>query len=929
MTWIDQLFDELAAAGAGPGVGIMAEEWMDRFPFTDNMLSGFIRQVERDEALNAVLASGEMTSLCSPSESLSSIRFRGELLGLSSKVLIFSKNRELAKKAYKILCLLRRVKAGDLSASDFGKLVFKATRTTDSRKAYFEIFMHIPTIIRTGQLVLWDDFSTLADTHALQPSNYLALSERILVDTSRLRCYKEPDLRKIPLDWSVNKRKTYALHARLSNMLRDGMGRSPDSYSSTKFLNLCKDHPYLGLRFVDGLLPKNITELLKEEFGGCNCDRLSFTIPAKPDKIKEFIDNPFRLIKQIQVHIPGQELDSTLRRIHSAQALQNIKENNGSLVSSPLREVEAYNPPQIRPPNLYVEENDEQRFESDSESDLESEDEVEDYCTLPPKLGFFRKVRRSYAFISRKLLWDNRNTFFHSIPDVANTYDSCISVQKPNGLYHATVFFLGRTFEATAGGKRDSRTECMKKVFEFLYENFPEAYLRYLPVHLMVSIDLKGDVRYLVEKALGLLQPSELSSTLSEDEETLITMFEDHIGYHFKDRELLRRAVTETQFSCASLSYERLEFLGDSLLQKVSGELLYERFADPEIHGPGWLTVARSSLVDNRTLAFIAVLIGIPRFLGNPTIKTCGDVVEAVIGAIWKDASEHEAVRVIKRLWSLYFSNGLLTDLEVGRDVVMDRGNAFWALEAEGKRRYQAAFDTYLNSLLESLASDTDADGLKEQLTETLKSYREYDRRFVFQNFARIRETYFSGSTFNYTRSSFIRCVLRAENGTRLGEGCASTKQEAEELSVASAYYRLFRTVGNEKQTLRPLTHRERELAIKDLLKCWRVEINKESQAIAYFSELETIAGKLLRTSYEVLNDGDKRARRVVTTVLYGDTKIVRGPEQYHRREANRTAKFELLEYLSKGDEEGDPIVLKYVETLSSGLLVSSRPCGE
>lgn len=76
---------------------------------------------------------------------------------------------------------------------------------------------------------------------------------------------------------------------------------------------------------------------------------------------------------------------------------------------------------------------------------------------------------------------------------------------------------------------------------------------------------------------------------------------EAKIGYHFKNIELLRTAVTHSSYAnehhCKS--YERLEFLGDSVLGFVTAEYLFENYSDlPE----GKLTKNRAALVCEKSL---------------------------------------------------------------------------------------------------------------------------------------------------------------------------------------------------------------------------------------------------------------------------------------------------------------------------------------
>jgi ribonuclease-3 len=127
------------------------------------------------------------------------------------------------------------------------------------------------------------------------------------------------------------------------------------------------------------------------------------------------------------------------------------------------------------------------------------------------------------------------------------------------------------------------------------------------------------------------------------------------IDYRFNDPELLRRALTHRSFGPGH--YERLEFLGDGLLNLVAAELLYER----RPHAPeGDLSRLRSRLVRDRTLANLAQELELSQFLrlGQGEQKSGGylresilaDVVEAIIGAIFLDGGYEEARRVVRKL---------------------------------------------------------------------------------------------------------------------------------------------------------------------------------------------------------------------------------------------------------------------------------------
>jgi ribonuclease-3 len=134
------------------------------------------------------------------------------------------------------------------------------------------------------------------------------------------------------------------------------------------------------------------------------------------------------------------------------------------------------------------------------------------------------------------------------------------------------------------------------------------------------------------------------------------------LGYVFRDATLLARALTHR--SRSSQNYERLEFLGDSVLSFVIADVLYDRF--PQL-SEGELTRLRATLVRRETLASLAreLDLGDCLELGSGELKSGGfdrdsilaDALEAVIGAIYKDGGT-EAVRdVVLRRYAPILSN--------------------------------------------------------------------------------------------------------------------------------------------------------------------------------------------------------------------------------------------------------------------------------
>jgi len=137
---------------------------------------------------------------------------------------------------------------------------------------------------------------------------------------------------------------------------------------------------------------------------------------------------------------------------------------------------------------------------------------------------------------------------------------------------------------------------------------------------------------------------------------TPIAKLEACIGHVFANRALLEQAVTHRSHSARH--NERLEFLGDSVLNFVVAALLFERYANVD---EGDLSRVRSNLVKQAALASIAQTLDLSQYLrlGEGELKSGGfrrpsilaDTLEAVFGAVFLDAGFDAARAVITRLY--------------------------------------------------------------------------------------------------------------------------------------------------------------------------------------------------------------------------------------------------------------------------------------
>ncbi len=133
-----------------------------------------------------------------------------------------------------------------------------------------------------------------------------------------------------------------------------------------------------------------------------------------------------------------------------------------------------------------------------------------------------------------------------------------------------------------------------------------------------------------------------------------LSALQERLQHHFSDPALLQRAVTHRSFAIDH--NERLEFLGDSVLNLAVADLLYQRLsALPE----GDLSRIRANLVKQDTLHQLAVGLGLPEVirLGEGEVRSGGsrrpsilaDALEALIGAVYLDAGYAAARALVHR----------------------------------------------------------------------------------------------------------------------------------------------------------------------------------------------------------------------------------------------------------------------------------------
>ena len=204
----------------------------------------------------------------------------------------------------------------------------------------------------------------------------------------------------------------------------------------------------------------------------------------------------------------------------------------------------------------------------------------------------------------------------------------------------------------------------------------------------------------------------------------------------------IHRSATFTMPDGNKVNNERLEYLGDAVLDAILSDYLFEKFPDAT---EGFMTKIRSRIVNRDVLNQLAISMGIPEILISnisslqPTRNLYGDALEALIGSVFLDKG-------FRRTKKFFIRNVLKKFLDMDRII----------------------------------STDTDYKSLVFEWVQKHKS------NLIF--------TYNEEYDFNLKKSVFSTTLIIDK--TDMGEGHGSSKKEAEQEAASKAWLRLRETFG-------------------------------------------------------------------------------------------------------------------------------------
>ena len=142
-----------------------------------------------------------------------------------------------------------------------------------------------------------------------------------------------------------------------------------------------------------------------------------------------------------------------------------------------------------------------------------------------------------------------------------------------------------------------------------------------------------------------------------KEADSTLTQLQEIIGYKFRNVTILQAAISHTSLENKAVShFERMEFLGDSILGLITSEELFQRYPD---YSEGQLSKLKSKLVSRKFLAMKSIHYGINNFIrlsseaaqhgGKFSTSILGDCLEALICAIYLDGGLDHARNFVQK----------------------------------------------------------------------------------------------------------------------------------------------------------------------------------------------------------------------------------------------------------------------------------------
>ncbi|MFO7656807.1 MAG: ribonuclease III [Bacteroidales bacterium] len=155
-------------------------------------------------------------------------------------------------------------------------------------------------------------------------------------------------------------------------------------------------------------------------------------------------------------------------------------------------------------------------------------------------------------------------------------------------------------------------------------------------------------------------------------EKTFLRLLKNILGFIPRNREpyqlaLVHKSISFNIFKNLSINNERLEYLGDAILDAIVAEHLFNLFPDKD---EGFLTQMRSKIVNRENLNHIAIKLGIPNLikskLNSDNHKSIyGDALEALIGALYVDKGYKNTRKIVlERIIQNHINLSKLQDTE-------------------------------------------------------------------------------------------------------------------------------------------------------------------------------------------------------------------------------------------------------------------------